>query len=459
MGIDNEIGSIGINHHGGYLYEEWNKQLAGREAKVFREMLDNVGVLGGWFNLVELMMRAVPLRVDAGRDTPSAQAERDRIDESLHDMRTPVRTITGEGASGLPFGFVAWEKTYKIRRGANDNRSLNSKYADGRIGWGDWSLRAQETIERFEFDSFDEWAAMVQQHPATFAQVTIPREKLVHFVPMSWKRSPVGRSMLRSVYRIYKLLLGHEEKEAVGADKNLAGMVYAELPIEYFGPNVSPALRAIRTEIETNIAKFRSGAYSSLTFPAEEDSVGQKTGMKLNQFEGARASFNSHQVIQRLEGRLLICVLADILIMGQDVGHSHALGKVKDNLLEVAMGSVLDGMCEIMTEEAAILSTLNGVPVEDHSIITHVGLDVPELTHMANYVGQILGIDPSRLNPILREHLEQEARLPAGSFAAPAEDEAEATEPVEDDPSPDDDGDDEGAANDDDSEETDEVAA
>lgn len=424
-----ELGAIGIRHYSGYVREEWNHKLAGREMHMYREMLDNVPVLGGWFALIELVLRQVDLRVDARRDAPSAIQERDRIEESLKDMRTPLRTVLGEVASGMPFGFVAWEKTFKVRRGPDETgRELRSKYSDGRVGWFDWGLRSQETIERFSFDDHDEWISMEQRIPSTQRVATMPREKLVHFVPRSWKRSPFGWSSLRSCVRAYRLLMGHEDKEAIGADKNHAGQIWAELPVTYFGPSADADSTAIKAAIEEGIGKFRSGEYSALTFPAEfgDDGV-TRTGFKLNQFSGARGGFPSDTVIRRIESRMLIALLADVLIMGQGDHGSFALSATKKNLLAMAIGSIVSGACEVFTEQASELSTLNGVPPEDHAIIAHDDIETPELTHVANFVAQILGVDPARLNNEMRRYLETYARMPRGALGE---------EPAEQEPAP-----------------------
>ena len=51
----------------------------------------------------------------------------------------------------LPYGWAYLELVYKQRGGDTDSPESRSRYADGRIGWRKWSIRSQETRERWEF--------------------------------------------------------------------------------------------------------------------------------------------------------------------------------------------------------------------------------------------------------------------------------------------------------------------
>src|SRR5688572_639513 len=91
-----EVGSLALEQYQGELHDEWRTDLQGSAAmKKFREMVDESAPLGGWYTIFEFLVRQADLRVDAGRDAPSAIIERDRIDESFKDMETPVDQIVG----------------------------------------------------------------------------------------------------------------------------------------------------------------------------------------------------------------------------------------------------------------------------------------------------------------------------------------------------------------------------
>lgn len=420
-----EIGTAGFDHSGGRLQDEWHRDLQGPDAiRTFREMVDNMGVLGGYHALAELLLRQVGIRVDAGADTPAAKKERDRIEESIKDMKTPTDLVIGEMASSLWAGFDVHEIEYKIRRGPNEtDPKLKSKYEDGRIGWRDWSFRAQETLEHWEFDDHGEWLEFVQQAPPDYRLRRMPREKLIHFTPRPWKRSPEGRSMFRSAVRAYRLAISHETQEGIAGERNASGQLWAEVPIEAFGQNADPQAATNKREIEKGLGKFRRAEYSALTFPSALTRTKEPTGYALHQMEGARAMFPYDTTIRRLESRILIAVLSEFILSGIETHGSFSLHDSKTNLLALALGAILKCICSMLTAAAALLSTMNGIPAEEHAIIAHDDIETPDLTHMANFVSQILGIEPGRLNDELRRYLEIYARFPTGALAAPELDE------------------------------------
>ncbi len=421
-----EFGTIGLKQSGGRLNEEWHEDLQGSDAMLmYREMIDNSAVLGGWYTLFEFLIRQADLRVDAGAKTASAEAEAQKIRESLDDMDTPIETIIGEITSAGPFGFALWEKVFKLRRGPDETEeTLRSKHTDGRIGWFDWAFRPQESLARWTFDSKSRWTHFVQSAPDSAQEITIPKEKLIHFVPRSWKRSPEGRSMIRSAVLAYRHAKGHAEREGIAGFKSAAGQFIIQTPMNTWDTSDAEeavAARAVRTTAVKDLGKFSMTEYSAIATPPEEEN-GVKTGWKVWQAEGAKSLFPYDATIKRWESRMLIVVLCEHILLGVDKsGGSHALGDTKTDLFSLALGAILKRACVVLTKAAAELSRLNGVPPEDFAIVAHNDIETPDLTHMANFVGQILGVDPSQLNDIMRRHLENYARIPVGSLGTQEE--------------------------------------
>lgn len=421
-----ELGSNAIEQYQGEVHEEWRTDLQGSSAmKKYREMIDESPVLGGWYTIFEFLLRQANLRVDAGREAASAKAERERIDESFKDMKTPTDVLIGEIASGGPFGFGVWEKVFKIRRGPGEtDTSLRSKYEDGRIGWYDLAFRPQDSLSRWDFDAKSEWSAFVQCSPPTYEEVAIPREKLVHLVLRPWKRSPEGRSMLRSSVDAYEKARGHAERESIAGFKNAAGMFYMQTPIETWDQSDTPEAqeaRAIKRQVVKDLGKLTLTEYAAMAIPPEEDRDGVKTGWKLGQVEGAKVLFPYDTVIKRWESRELLPVLCDHLLFGHNDHGSFAMKDRSTDLFALALGAILKRACAVLTEAAAELSTMNGVPAEDHAVVAYDDIETPELTQMANFVAQVLGVDPTQLNDVIRRYLEQYAKLPAGSLGVQQE--------------------------------------
>lgn len=416
-----EIGSTAIRQWGGRVFDEWHKDLIGPKAmKLYREMVDNSGVYGGWFALLEMLIRQGRPRVDKGRDTASAELERVKIEQSLGDMATPIYVVAGEIALGPVFGFVPWEKIFKIRRGPNEaDPMLRSKYSDGRIGWFDWGLRPPESLSRWEFDERGRWTAMIQ-HDQNYRELPIPREKLIHFTPRPWKRSPEGRSFLRSSTIAYRMAKGHAEQEGICGWRNAAGLPFMTFPPnswdeESTDPDTMRAV-ALRKEMMKELGLVRNGEFGALGVPAKVDRNNQPTGHELGQLEGPRTMFPYDSTIKRWDSRGLIALLCEHVLFGIDKQLNLAIRDTGTDFFALALGAILGGWCEEITLAASELSTFNGISPEDHVVIRHDDIEAPKLAEMATFVSTILGVEPSRLNDLMRRHLETWGQLPNGAF-------------------------------------------
>jgi len=66
---------------------------------------------------------------------------------------------------------------------------------------------------------------------------------------------------------------------------------------------------------------------------------------------------------------------------------SFALASTKTHLFSVALGSIVDSVCQTFNRFAvARLMTLNGVPQELWPKLAHGDIESPELKEIANYV-------------------------------------------------------------------------
>lgn len=427
------IGTTGVEHYRGEIREEWDRELQGRQGvKIYREMEDNIAVIGAFPALIEFLMRQVTLRVDAKQETPEAIDERDRIEESINDMETSLHGFFSEFVTGLIYGFVPFEKIYKMRRGPRQSDpKLKSKYNDGRIGWRAWSIRPQDSLYRWEIDDHGEWHGMWQLPSNRTQEVFIPKSKLMNFVLRSRGGSPEGRSMLRSSVRSYRFLKGHEEFEANGAQKNLAGVLDAQVPIECFDDdNPDPEVQkmvSLRKVIEETIAKVHRNEYTGIVRPTEEMPDGRKTGFGLKELQGPARPFDSDKTIRRIESRVLMSYLAEGQILGLDKHGSNALGDTKTNTVAMIVGALLGTAMEVINEEVVNLTMLNGRPAEIAPIIRHSDIEIPDLTHMASFLAVIL----AHFDPTVRlaRWAERYGGMPTGVIGEPKTQPTEVTPP------------------------------
>ncbi len=198
-----ELGGTGLRRQSGLIDEEFLRSLRGGKAiQAFREMRDNDPVIGAMLFAIEQLARQVEWRVEPGDESADATATADFVSGALlNDMSVTWPDTLSEILSMLAFGWSFLEIVYKRR--LSDRGSTRSAFDDGRIGWRKWAIRAQESLERWEFDDEGGAQAMVQRLDVEPHVATIPIEKALLFRTTVHKGNPEGRSILRNAYRCF----------------------------------------------------------------------------------------------------------------------------------------------------------------------------------------------------------------------------------------------------------------
>ena len=152
----------------------------------------------------------------------------------MEDMEHTWDDFISEALSCLVYGWSWHEVVYKRRQGIwARNPQQQSKHSDGLVGWRKMPIRAQETLLRWVFDDSGETLAMIQLAPPKYQTTTLPRSRSLLFRYRHHKGNPEGISMLRTMYRPWYMKKRMEEFEAVGVERDLAGMPVVKVPAEY----------------------------------------------------------------------------------------------------------------------------------------------------------------------------------------------------------------------------------
>ncbi len=202
VGQFGEIGSTGLLRTGirGVVYEEFLKDLWGERARrIYREMRDNDAAIGAMFFAIEMVARNVDWRVEGDN-----QEQVDFIQECMEDMQETWEDFIIEALSMLTFGFSWHEIILKRRNGTKGNDSgAYSRFTDGKIGWRNLPIRAQETLLEWEWNDVGDVQNFVQVAPPMYNRVEIPIERSLLFRTGQHKNNPEGRSLLRNCYRCF----------------------------------------------------------------------------------------------------------------------------------------------------------------------------------------------------------------------------------------------------------------
>ena len=237
-----ELGSTGLRRSGGTVYEEFLTNLRGtRGTRVYREMSDNDPTIGSMLYAIEKVITRLEWRVDPFSDNsedgdvnPKDKEVDTFVESCINDMSDSWDSTLSQMLSMLIFGYSYHEIVYKTRSGPDQkDPSKRSKFNDGKIGWRKMPIRSQETLFRWQIDENGGIKAMEQIDPSSGGLHIIPIEKALLFRTTSQKNNPEGRSILRNAYRPWFFKRRIEEIEAVGIERDLAGLPVAYVPPEY----------------------------------------------------------------------------------------------------------------------------------------------------------------------------------------------------------------------------------
>ena len=358
-----ELGVTGLQRDGGIVRDEYLRELSGdRWLSTVREMADDP-VVGAILFAVEMLLRRVPLNVQPADDSPAAAAAAQFVEECFGDMSADWRDTLAEILTMLPYGWAYLELVYKRRGGDVVDPERKSKYGDGRIGWRKWSIRSQETRERWQFDETGGIQGMWQRADSG-ALVFIPIEKALLFRTNPRKGNPEGRSILRSSYRAWWFKRNIETIEGVGIERDLAGLPVAKVPPSVLAAATDDEQRQLAAikEIVTNI---RRDEQEGVIWPNVYDDAGHELyRLELLSSGGAR-SFDTGAVIQRYEQRIAMTVLADFILLGHEAVGSYALSATKSSMFKTALEAWLESIAAVINTHAiSRLLRLNGMDAQ-----------------------------------------------------------------------------------------------
>ena len=410
------LGHTGLRTWGGIVSEEWHPRLQGRRAiAVYREMADNDPIIGAFLYTIESLVRQVPWRVEPASEEDPALEAAGFVESCLADMSHTWDDFMSEVLSMLVYGWSLFEVVYKIRGGESDDPSRRSAYNDGKIGWRKFAIRGQETIIRWELDPDGGIRGAWQSAPPSYEEVFLPIERCLLFRLRPNRGNPEGYSLLRRAYVSWYYLKRLREIEAIGIERDLAGLPVLEVPPELLHPGAPPHLQAFRRDLERLVSEIRRDEREGLVVPSEVDpATGKPTGYRFRLLStGGQRQLDVHETIVRYEQRIAMTVLAEFLLLGMDQVGSFALASAKTKLFAVALRALLESIASVINRFAIPrLMQLNGVPREAWPRMAYGDIDVPPLDELADYVSRLAGAGFLTPDHELERYLRRIAGLP-----------------------------------------------
>ena len=390
-------GGKSLRQFSGYIDEEFHKSLRGTKAcDVYREMADNDAVLGGFLQALEALVGSTEQSFEPAEDTDEAKAIAERFEKMRGDMVTPWPAVVNEILQAAIYGRSMLVPLFKVCRGNNPSKKLHSRYNDGVWAWRDWSPRPPESIERFEFSALDdddgELLGFGQRTEPDYNLRYIPRARVLLFRFMARKDNPEGRSLLRNAYPSYYRATMLEAIEAIGIERNLAGLPVMEVPPEVMDPNAPAAKKAVRAAYEKFVKHLRQDTLAGCVIPSEViPGTGNASGYKLKLLASAgRQVADTDAIIKRYQSRMLMSVLDQLSSLGQDKVGSFALAGKHMSMLAMSIDRIMCIIDEVINREALpVVMQLNGWDERLTPRHTHGPVDEKSLAEIAAYYQQL----------------------------------------------------------------------
>lgn len=357
------IGRTGLKQYSGYVDEEFIKDLRGPAAiRKYREMADNDPTIGAMLFAIQMILRAAEWTIEpaqpatddmAGGDNfaAAAEAEAEFVDSVLfRDMDHTWSEFVAEALSMLVYGWSFHEVVYKLRRGPDQtDPRYRSEYTDGRIGVRRLPIRSQDSLDRWEFDKESgDLVGMWQNPPDTAQMHFIPLVKALHFRPISHKANPEGRSILRNAYKPWYYLTKIEEIEAIGIERELAGLPVLYLPSELMKSEEAAdvATMALYTRLVRDVRYNRQGA---TILPSDEwQGVNGPSGRRQVELQlltsGGQRQIDTVPVVARYQNDMARTVMAEFLMLGSSSAGSFALSDDKTDMFARAVVAIGDAL-------------------------------------------------------------------------------------------------------------------
>lgn len=417
-----ELGSTGLRIKSGIVAEEFLSQLRGaRGRKAYREMAENNPIIGGLLLAFEKTIERLDWHVEPG-DVEQGAVEEDAefVQGALDDMSESLGSTISNIFSMAIYGWSFHEIVYKRRMGDTDDPTTRSRHSDGRIGWRKWPIRSQDTLKDWVVD--DEGGIQGMRQVLDQGDVIIPMEKALLFRTTAAKGNPEGRSMLRNAYRPHYFVKRIEEIEAIGIERDLAGLPVAYMAPKYLASNATAAEKALRVAITEIVQGIKRNEMDGVLFPLAYDEHGNKElDLQLLSSGGSR-QFDTDKIIGRYNQQIAMSVLADFLLLGHEGVGSYALGASKIDLWMMAVEALAKAIAEVVNTHAIPrLLKLNGLSTEAPPKLAFGDVAHIDLSALGEFVHKMQAAGVLSPDDRLEEFIRDAGNLPPAEEPDPRE--------------------------------------
>lgn len=409
-----EIGRSGLAASNGQVHDEFLPALRGSFGRrTLREMADNSPIVGGIFQAFEKVILGLDWRFENPENAEGYdEATTEFVQQCFEDMSDSWPSALSSILTMNTYGWSFHEIVYKKRNGDSKDAGQRSKFSDGRIGWRKWPIRSQDSLMNWVIDDSGGIQAMVQA-VSTGGTFEIPMEKALLFRTSSLKNNPEGRSLLRNAYRPWYFVKRIEEIEAIGIERDLAGLPVAWISEEYFGETASPAHKQIMQVMQDVVRNIKRNENEGILMPLSYNDDGNKMMDLTLLSSGGSRQFDTDKIVARYNQQIAMSMLADFIMLGHENVGSQSLGVSKIELWLQAVDAIANNIAEVINTHAVPrLLRLNGMDTENPPRLVYGTVGKPDLVAIGGYVKTLYDAGVLAPDEDLEDYLRGLADLP-----------------------------------------------
>jgi hypothetical protein len=420
-----ELGSTGLMRFGGYVSEELDPEFQGARWRRTIRQMEVDPIIGAMLFVIEMLIRRVIWAITPASDSVEDVKIAQFVQECLDDMSPTWGETLSEILTMIPYGWSFHEIVYKRRLGKQDTPKMNgtqndsdsslpsSQYDDGKVGWHRWASRAQNTLLLWEFAENGDLLGMVQNAPPSYENVSIPIDKAMLFRTTSRANNPEGRSMLRGAYTSWFYKTNIQRIEAIGVERDLAGLPVAEVPAKILSSSATDAEKELLSKIKKIVTNIRRDEQEGVVWPKAYDENGNDMFVLKLLSTGGTRQFNTEAIIGRYDQRIAMSVIADFILVGHESVGAYSLSADKTDLFFTAIEAWLDAISDIINRKPIPdLLRLNGYTPDKLPKLTHGEIRKIGLAELGDFLSKTLGGGVLLPDKELENYVRTQANLP-----------------------------------------------
>jgi hypothetical protein len=280
--------------------------------------------------------------------------------------------------------------------------------------------RAQWTINRFEINDEGDTEGYHQDISSSIGDTYIPMKKSILYRTTTINGDPSGRSILRNAFSSYERLNAAQQYEAIGIERELAGIPHAEVPSEYLSPDATEAQLAVLNQMKDILRDLKFNEQGFLITPSDtypgkdgEPTNNKLVTVRLMSSEGTR-NIDIDPVVKRYQHDIARSVLAEFIMLGGGSTGSYALSKSKSDLFLRALESYIQTIVDVLNKQLVeSLWRINGLNFDVMPKIVAGDVAPHDLKDLGSYLRNLNGAGISYADDIdIVNALLDQAELP-----------------------------------------------